>query len=117
MTQEWEDLPTKTFELGTVIDRLTGETEIKCQHGCHDLRPDEADANWWEVVVDEGRATVRCATCECTYDPLLWDGAELLYTDEALPVQVQFDHCSSEWHGENRCDHGWTIGVSPRKRS
>jgi len=93
---------------------LTGEP---CKHGCHDLKPDEADCNWWEVTVDEGRANVQCATCGCTYDPLTWDGAELLYTDVALPVRVVFEHCSSEWHGENRCDHGWTIGVSPRKRS
>lgn len=86
-----------------------------CKHECHDLKPTEADCNWWELHIEGGAIDIRCAACGCTYEPLCWDGYELTYTDQPIPVRVQFEYCGSEWHGLDRCDHGWTIGVTPRK--
>lgn len=88
-----------------------------CPHGCHDLKPTEADCNWWSLTVEEGEATVVCSTCRCVYDPILWDGGELLFSSEDIPVRVQFemDCGGGSWHGMNACDHGWSINITPRK--
>lgn len=89
----------------------------ECSHGCHDLKPNESDKNWWQLVVEEGLADVKCATCKCPYDPLLWGGTDVLYTDEPIPVKVVFVYCGQSYHGENQCDCGWSVVLSPRQEN
>lgn len=92
-------------------------TTSECSHGCHDLKPTESDKNWWQLSIEDGRANVECATCKCTYDPLMWDGAEALYTAEPIPVKVTFDYCSQSYHGDHQCDCGWSVVLNPRQEN
>lgn len=99
------------WEKAVLVEAPATEPEPEgCQHGCHGGKPEQ---NLWRLSVNEGQASVACATCGCLFDGLA-DGNEGLEMDP-IPVRLEYmSNCTGSHYFEGGiCDCGYWFQATP----